>query len=534
MENKENLEKEEIKTESTAEKPEKTEKKAKKSSRNPFRSKKFRKGSLSVLFTVMFVAAVVLVNIIANLLADRFDVSVDLTTDSIYSVEDSTLERLSKIDSKVNITITTPEADFEAYGSYFKQTNEVAKKIADSNANFSLGYIDLLANPNFMAKFEEELSDAMIVVESEATGRSRVIPTTDYLLYYVDGEQVDTSTASMYMNYYGITPEIRSAAEEQLLSAIVSVTNVNPKTIAFTTGYGEDENKVLKELAEKNAYIVETLNIDLVEEISADIDFIVISAPDDDYSLEALTKLDKWLDNGGNYGKNVIYCASVGQESTPNIDMYLSEWGISVGNGVIYQTDTNYGYASYGSAYGQLLSVADTEYLDNMTVSSYAQYFGNYVRPVNILWEEYSNYENIPLITTYGETSVIIPFDAPENWSLDDATDTGMFNAAVEASKVLFRETTPVFSKLIVLGSELMLYDSYLTTTNYTNGEFALSLFNTNNEQETISIAPKNFTMSTFEVVPAVTNPIAIVFSIVLPIVIVAAGIVVWVRRRRK
>lgn len=502
--------------------------------KNPFKSKRFMHGTMSVVLTVIFLAAIILVNVIFNLVIDRFDFSVDLTSDGIYSVEDGTLERLSHIESKVTLTITNTESVYTGYGSYFIQTNEIAKKIAASNANITLDYVDLLSNPNFMARFEESLSDGMIIVESEATGRHRILNAQDYLLYYYDGEQIDSSYASYYAQS-GQAVEIRSAAEESLLSAIVSVTNVNPKTVAFATGYGEDESAGLKELIEKNAYLTETVNLDLIGEISADIDFLVVSAPDSDYSKEAITKIDRWLDNGGKYGKNLIYCASVGQSDTPNLDEFLAEWGISVGKGAVYQTDTNYGYASYGSAYGQLMQLADTAYSGNMTTSDYAQYFGNYIRPVNTLWDEYSNYANTPLITTYGETAVVIPFDATESWTFEDATDTGNFNAAVEASKVQFEGgTTAVYSKVLVLGSELMLYDQYLTTSNYTNGEFALSLFNTNNNQETISIAPKAFTMSSFEVVPATMNPIAIVFAIVLPVAIIVVGIVVYVRRRRK
>lgn len=516
--------------ENAAEKPAK----AKKTRKNPFASKRFRHGTLSVVFTIIAVVAVVLVNVIFNLVADRFNISVDLTTDNIYSVEESTLERLAKIDSKVTLTITNPEDTFTGFGSYFIQTNEIAKKIAASNPNITLQYIDLLSNPNFTAQFSESLSDGTLIVQSEATERYRIIPATDYLLYYSDGSQIDSSMASMYAQY-GKTIEIRSAAEESLLSAIVGVTNVNPKTVAFATGYGEGECAGLISLLEKNAYLTESVNLDLVSEISADIDFLVLSAPTADYSADALTKIDKWLDNGGKYGKNLIYCASAGlQSDTTNIDEFLAEWGIDVGDGVLYQQDANYGFASYGYSYGQLLQLADTAYSTGMT-SGARGYFGNYIRPVKTLWDEYSNFANTPLITTYGDSAIVVPFDASEDWTPENAKEKGNFNAAVEASKVQFEGgTTAVYSKLIVLGSELMLGDEYISMGNYSNGEFALSLFNANNDRETISIAPKTFTMTTFEVVPATMNPIAVVFAIVLPIIIIVVGIVVYVRRRRK
>ena len=45
-------------------------------------------GSLATGLTVMFVAAVVLVNIVATMLFERFPISLDLTGNSIYSVSE--------------------------------------------------------------------------------------------------------------------------------------------------------------------------------------------------------------------------------------------------------------------------------------------------------------------------------------------------------------------------------------------------------------------------------------------------------------
>ena len=92
---------------------------------NPFKSKKFKYGGLSVLFTVLFVAAIVLVNVIVNLVLDRFDVKADLTSESLYSIDETTVDYLKTLTGKVDITVTNNEDDFTGAGSYYNQTNEI-------------------------------------------------------------------------------------------------------------------------------------------------------------------------------------------------------------------------------------------------------------------------------------------------------------------------------------------------------------------------------------------------------------------------
>lgn len=65
--------------------------------KNPFRNKKFKYGGLSVLFTVIFIVAVVLVNVIITLLGDRFMPTADLTDSGLYSIEQSTVDYLKTV-----------------------------------------------------------------------------------------------------------------------------------------------------------------------------------------------------------------------------------------------------------------------------------------------------------------------------------------------------------------------------------------------------------------------------------------------------
>lgn len=511
-------------------------KKEKKPRKNIFNSKKFKHGSLSVLFTVIFVVAIVLVNVILNLVLDRFDVEVDLTEGGIYTMGEEMESFIKESDGKVNIYFATDEETLESAGSVYKQTLEFAKKAAEMNSGYTLQHVDLLTNPTFAEKYVD-VTMGSLIIESEETGRYRVFDIgNDFLRYTMsDGNSYSYSEASM-MQYYGYTPVAEtSIAEQELLSGLMSVTKVNPVKVGVLTGFGEKDNEGLVSLLEKNSYVVEKLDIDLAEAVSEEYDVLILNSPSVDYSTDAVNKLDTWLSNGGMYGKNLVYFAGTSNTaSTPVLDSFLAEWGLEVSEGIIYQTDSDYFYYPYMYYYRAEI-VEDTEYYSSMQLDSAASFHAVGVRPVKLLWEEKSNSVNTPILRTYGESSVICPFGAPDSWTVNDAEDKGQFNLIVEASKVRYDGTTPYYSRIIACGSENLFINDFLYATNYNNAEVAISVFNTisGNAGESIKITPKSFTATTYEINASQQSGIAIVFIVIIPVIIIITGIVVWIRRKR-
>lgn len=515
------------------------EQKKDKKVRNPFKNKKFKYGSLSVVFTVIFVAAIVLVNVIFNLLLDRFDVKADLTDGGIYSLGEELSEFAKNSDSTVNFYFTSTEENLTGAGSVYKQTVEFVKNLTNLNKKYSVQYIDLLTNPSFSEKYSAN-SEGGLVVECEETSRYKTFDIgSDFLRYVLqDGNSYDASTAQMMVMYgYQVTDQT-SIAEQELLSAIMSVTKVNPIKVAFATGFGETANTALVSLLEKNAYIVDTLDVDTAAEIPAEYEILVINGPTMDYSDEVLDKIDAWLSNGGLFGKNLMYFASVNNPtSTPKINAFLSEWGISVDEGYSLQLDGNYAYSVQGMGtpfYQRAELISDTDFYKAAQIGANTSFRVNGFRPVRMLWEENSNYANTALIRSYGENSVIMPFDATsETWS-EDTAERGQFNVLVEASKVRFEGTEATYSRVIVGGSELLFDEYFITATNYNNGDAAIALFNavSGNTDQSVTITPKSFTATTYEIDKSQQFGIGITFAVIIPAVIIVIGIVIWVRRR--
>ena len=512
------------------------------------KGKRLRHGALSVVFTVFFVAAVVLINIIFNMVLDRFDLAADLSDNSLYTIDSTTSDYLKGIGGDISIIIAADETSFEnavlptSGQQYGKQVSEIIKSFAGANSGISYQYKDLESNPGFYSQYGPTLQSGNIIVESGKTGRNVILTSSDYLApeyYYYDAygtpTETDYSTFYMYAQMgMPVSIEYYAAAEKCLLSAIMNVTNENPVNVAvLEDDYGAARPEALITLLEANAYIVESFKLSTVESIDSKYDYVIIYAPIYDLENDDIDKLDRWLDNGGKYGKNLFYAASATTEALPRLNQYLQEWGISLNSGYVYQNNSQYKYEVRPTY--QELSLNESDYSEGVDTSTQKTY-GDAMHPITLLFDEYSNYYTQAIMSSYSG-AVIMPFDANlGEFDPSSAEETGEFVVAAEAQKTRFEGTDPYSSRIFVAGGHLMLHSSFLQADQVNNADVFLNMFNKTSGREAVelSITPKSYSVPTFEITSGQAKGITIAFSAVVPLVIAACGIVVIVRRKRR
>ena len=281
--------------------------------KNIFKDRRFKHGSLATVMTVGLVAVVVLVNVIFSMLAARFPMDVDLTSNKIFEVSDQTIDYLKGLDKKVTVTVLAKEEDFSGTNTYYNQANEVIQKYAKYTSNITIEYLDLYANPDFVQKYPKDtLYQGYIIV---ACGdRHQVL--TPYDLF---NTQTDSSSGSTYIT--------SSKAEQAMTSAVMNVTNANPPTAVVLTGYGVTDVSAYTDTLKTNGYVIEEVDL-LTGEIDQDADMLILAAPLTDLSEEVLKKLDTYLDNNGDFGKNLLYFASASQPELPNLEEFLKECSV--------------------------------------------------------------------------------------------------------------------------------------------------------------------------------------------------------------
>ena len=195
-----------------------------KKDKKPLNTKKLKYGTLATVFTVIVVAIVVAINIIAQDVTERFDLTMDLTDNDIYTVSQDTIDYLKDLDQKVEITVLADESAFENNAIYFKQASEVIKKYALYSDNISVSFIDMNKNPNIVSKYNDiykgDLAEGDIVIFREGTSDED----SDRIKVLSLNNLFTTSTDN-----YGNTTVTQSNAEQELTSAVMYVTDANPK-----------------------------------------------------------------------------------------------------------------------------------------------------------------------------------------------------------------------------------------------------------------------------------------------------------------
>ena len=75
---------------------------------------KVKFGSLATLFTVLFIAIVIAVNVVVTLAAERFTLKVDLTSEHVFTLDQETLDFLAELESPVEIIILGDEQTYRS------------------------------------------------------------------------------------------------------------------------------------------------------------------------------------------------------------------------------------------------------------------------------------------------------------------------------------------------------------------------------------------------------------------------------------
>lgn len=483
------------------------------------KSKKTRHGSISIVITAIVVAIVILINVVCGLLVDRFpDTKIDFTANENFALHTDTLDYVSHLDKEVTLYILMNETQFESRGGYFMQAKSLIEKMeANSNGKIKLEFVDITSNPTFTAKYQTidwttTSNNYLILVECGS--QYKVLTLEDCFTY--DSE---------YYSYYGEYMFTSTTVEQALVTTILNVTTDDRVLVNFVKGNNEMDYTGIKTLFENNAYDVNEISL-VTQEIDEKADIVVIFAPSVDLDEKATQAVADWLDNEGKYGKTLIYVPSADDVSTPNIDALLSDWGMVVENGLVFETNPDY-LVTGATPYAFV-----TEYTDY-----YVKGLKNSKIPVVV-----SDSKNVvvkdetiahPILLTSSDTGVN-PYDAEEDWDYKDAMTGEPLTVAAEGTKT---GSDNVSSNVIVFGS-FMMFDSELMSFNsYNNSAYFMNVVNTISDKDDAGITIESKSLDSTELGVtdvSTTTVVLIVFVFVIPIGILLTGIILWLRRRNK
>lgn len=491
--------------------------------------KKLKYGSVAVVITVVVIALVVLLNVIMEMMSDRFNMDFDITPNGDFEISQETKDYLSTLTENVEICTTVDELVFETSESkYLRQAYEVLKKYTINSEKIDLKFVDMTVDPTYVEKYKKyydgTITENSIIIFNKDTNRVKVVSVNDLF--------------NTEINYYTMSQSIVSSKAEQVLtSAIMYITDPEPKQAVYLdVASNSTVGSNIRSLLESNGFDLETVD-PLTEEIPMDADMLVLNAPANDLSPELIDKLYAFMENGGNYGKNMIYLASAYQNETPNIDAFLAEWGIVVGNGIV--SDSNQQNIIAGSSgYGFASYIEENDYTGGIAEDNIeAPVLSYYARPIELLFANSGNVSTLSLLNTDDTAYALTPeimAEYQETGTMPTLEEHAIPMIAL-SNKYTFADNVQVLSNLVVFSSDEMLGAGFTETAYYNNGDYFVSIINKISGKENgISIVAKDLTGTTFQATEAQVNTLRIVIMFVIPAIVAAVGIAVWLRRRHK
>lgn len=454
---------------------------------------------------------------VTALVRENPSLSFDLTKNRLFVLSPRTIENIRNLSKPVTVFVLAREGDFTKVSSYNVQANEVIKQYEKNSDRISLVYVDYVKDPAFASSYPGVVmkhGDILVKCEDNYT----VVKTEELFNYTV--------------NAGGNLSILSSKAEEAIYTAILKVSSDKPVEAVVSAGHGEYTMDDFTELLRKNNYRISAQNL-VTGDIDPASDLVLVIAPKSDFSEGELEKLDRYLINGGKYGKTLLYCADAGQPHLEALSVFLREWGVLVQDGAVFETDEKRVY-NYHPFYA-VADYAEDNYsgpLKNMAKPVLMPVS----RPLETLFEYRNNYSTKTLLGFAASTGVR-PSGASADFTADDAVRRGPIPALVLcAYSVTDRQTgkPALASYLLVSGSTGMLDAYSVNNPSFGNGEYLVNLLNSlTNRTDTITFQPKSFAGSPLNLPRTQVNILGLVCIAVVPLLILVSGLAVWIRRRR-
>ncbi len=465
--------------------------------------RKIKTGVFSLSFAAAATALTVLVNLFAAELPSTY-MEIDLTSSKLYSLTEETKTFLKEIKKDAVIYVIAAKDDVDT------TVAETLKRYEDSSAHIQVEYKDPAVNPNFYKEYADTVSmGSLIVVSGEAF---RVI---DYQELFESS--VDYTTYSQQTTGYD--------GEGQITSALEYVTGEHMPVVYEVTGHGETElsGNFLKALQKANMMQKELylLKEDSVPEDAA---AVLINGPVSDFSKDDADKIIAYMKTGGNVLLSLNYQA---KEELVNLSSIWKEYGMEIVNGVIAEGDAKRYYQNPF----YLLPYAESSAYTVSVGSSYI--FAPFVQGI-ILPENSDTVTYTPILTTSEEAVAKADTANATTYAFEEGDVKGPFTIAAAAEKTV-DDTTK--GRLVVFGSSEILGESADTMVSGSNSAmFSDTMTNmaATGEDTSVVIPVKSYDNAKL-IVPAFSGRlIGISVMLILPVLCLAAGIILWAGRRKR
>ena len=479
------------------------------------KKKWIRDGVLTTALVLILIGIFILV----NLLFMNLDIApFDFTAQKIYTLSDESKEQIANVQQNVTMY----------FFGYDESSTPVtlAKQYHDVNNKITIQIINTSERPDLAAQYNVTTSSQLVAVQ--ATERYKIIDSSEMYTY-------DSSSGQ----YVDVT-------EQKLTNAILDVTIAQKPQIYFLTGHGEygiDSSSAMGTLAtyvENDVNDVNKLDL-LTSDMPETCDVLVIANPTSDFTDLETEKIQNYINAGGKivWMQDPYMFINGWTKSTtyPNITKILSQFGISFSSGVVCEQSADHMVAGTPDLIIPQMTyngIVQDLYTDGMVALLDAG-------KINTVSDE--ELEELGVTASPFLQSTDTSFYR-ENINSDisqklDSDEEGPFVTAEILTKKIDDDTQ----------STLVAYSNALFATNYTvqisgsvgtpisirqNKDIILNtIAYLSNREDTIRIR-KDTGIVTFNAITEQENRVVLWIIFAIPVVIILAGIIVAIVRKRK
>ncbi len=448
------------------------------------------RGTFFMAVSAISTAVLLALLVIVNWMAAKSPKTWDLTKNQIHTLSDDTTKTLAGLKDSVTAT-----AFYKSGEPQFEALKELFEKYKKQSDKFVFEFVDPIKDPIKVQQFGIKESGPRVVVKLGNT-----------------------------------EARFQEITEEQLTNAIVKVTHSSTKKIYFTTGHGEadvDDTGVqgyseVKKRMENEGLKADKLNLAGVAEIPQDAQVVVVAGPEKAFQPNEVETLKKFLAAGG---KAFIM---VEPQMESGLEELLKEFSVEAENSVVVDPISRLFGAS------ELIPVVQ-QYNDSSPIVKDFKLNTAFptARPLAVLHGTPSSANAQPLAlsmpSAWGETNPNGKVQRDEN------EKGGPFPLVVTVTQNT-ASASPKRSdeaRLVVSGDRDFASNKFRTFVG--NEDFFLNSINWLAEQsERITIRPRTRDASRLYLTDTQKASIFFLTIDVLPVMLLAVGLTVWMVRRSK
>ena len=517
----------------------KKEKKAKKLKNQAL----LRKGSFSVAITAAVLAGIILFNVLVGALSNRFVLEFDMSAEKENSMSEENIDYIKGLKTEIEITVCATPDDYvggymDYYAQklysvsddatdYYKQTVTLLDKYSAYNNKITLRYVDTQDSEftEISSKYSNEsLTYGDIIVSCTENEHYKIVGFED--IYKLNE---DTTYAS-----YGYTTNTVAGnnIETAVTSAIAYVTSDKIKNVALLTGHSkQDYTSDYQALLKDNNYEITVISDSMIGSISKEYDAVIIPAPTTDFLGSELEALSEFLDNDGKLGKGLIFFADASAPYLTNFYDFLGEWGIAVGEGILFETNSQNYMPEDPMTMGTYPTSSDNDITKGMNLC-----ITGYNVPITAAFEAEGRITVTSLMST-PESVVAAPVGTAANWTGADEYPKQSYSSVVQSKTVNYdSDNNELKSYVFAFSSVEFIYSSYNEQSSVSNKNITLAAAEraVGAEDTGISFVSKTITNESFadSVTESSLRVVRAIFMIIFPIACVVIGIYIFIRRK--